>query len=149
MFKKRINLIGRATCLIGLSLVPSVSSIAHEGATGVVKDRMDRFKESKDIMKQLKTRLDDPAKASELANRLLDWAQVMPDYFPVDSNPPPSEALDRIWDEFAAFEQAARDYQEATQAFIDVASQNASGELPTAYRAIGQACKDCHNRYKD
>jgi len=137
----------RIACMGWIFITPA--AFAHEGATGVVKDRMDRFKESKDIMKQLKTRLDDPANASELANRLLDWAQVIPDYFPVDSNPPPSEALDRIWDEFAAFEQAARDYQEATQAFIDVASQNASGELPTAYRAIGQACKDCHNRYKD
>lgn len=141
----------KLSALIGICflIVSTHSAVAHEGATGVVKERMDRFKESKETMKALKGALDDPARVEVLGQDLLAWAQEMTDYFPPDSNPAPSEARDRIWEEFDAFKKLASEYAEATQAMIDTARAGETDQIPTAYRNVGQACKNCHKKYKE
>ena len=76
----------------------ALSAQAHTGATGVVKDRMDRFKESKQTLKDLKGALAnaDVERIESLSQPLIEWSQVLPSYFPAGSNESPSEARDAI-----------------------------------------------------
>jgi len=68
--------------IIAVSL--SAAALAHSGATGIVKERMDRFARSKDHLKAIKTyfRSGDFDAIVPQAEEIRDWAAEMPDYFP-------------------------------------------------------------------
>ena len=77
-------------------------ALAHEGATGVVKERMDLMKGQAKQMKLIgemakgKKKFD-AAKAAAAAHDLGATAKKIPDLFPEGSNKHPSEALDAVW----------------------------------------------------
>ena len=63
------------TCIL---LCLSTVSFAHEGAEGVVKERMDRFKENKEAMKAIKGNLaGDTAVIAQKASEIEAWAKEM------------------------------------------------------------------------
>jgi len=130
----------------------ALSAQAHTDATGVVKDRMDRFKESKQTLKDLKGALAnaDVERIESLSQPLIEWSQVLPSYFPAGSNESPSEARDAIWEDWkdfeaksAGFEQAARNLNQAAKERQPVAN------LQVLYSELGASCKACHKAYKD
>lgn len=129
----------------------STASFAHEGATGIVKERMDRFKASKESMKLIKAAYagGDFVTISSEAASLVDWASVMLDYFPEDSNNPPSEASWHIWHMWDDFEVKSVDYLNATQQLKAAADAGDADALKAAYGAVGQSCKACHDHYKE
>ncbi len=67
---------------------------AHDCATGVVKDRMDRIKASKESVKQLKKALKTKewSVIQQEAKDLQQWASEMSNFSPEGSNRKPSEA---------------------------------------------------------
>ena len=92
-------MMNRFVSIIRMTLVSAVllsiqGAQAHEGATGVVKDRMDRFKASKESVKQLKKSLKtrDWSVIQQEAKDLQNWASEMSNFFPEGSNGKPSEA---------------------------------------------------------
>ncbi len=75
----------------------SANAFAHEGAEGVIKERMDRFKENKEAMKAIKGNLTgDAAVIAQKASEIEAWANEMVNFFPEGSNQSPSEALPAI-----------------------------------------------------
>ena len=83
-------------------------AFAHEGATGVVKERMDLMKGQQKQMKLIgemakgKKKFD-AAKAAAAARDLGKSTKRIPDLFPEGSNGHPSEALDAVWKEWDRF----------------------------------------------
>ena len=74
---------------IVISVVLTVTAaLAHEGATGVVKTRMDGFKQSQQDFKALikAARDGDYEMAASLSQSLEQWGLSMPEYFPAGSN---------------------------------------------------------------
>ena len=62
-------------------------SLAHEGATGIIKSRMERFKENKEGMKTIKGNLaKDTAVIAQKASEIKAWANEMVEFFPEGSN---------------------------------------------------------------
>jgi len=136
------------TCvLLCLSTVP----FAHEGAEGVVKERMDRFKENKEAMKAIKGSLaSDTAVIAQKASEIEAWAKEMVNFFPEGSTQPPSEALPAIWKEFDRFTDLASANEKAAANLKNLAQSGAdTGALIGAFRSLGKTCKDCHNDYKE
>ncbi len=91
------------------------AALAHSGATGVMKERMDAMSEMGDAMKTLTPMMRgqtayDPAAVRAAAETMIAHAgSSMTELFPEGSNGKPSEALDTIWedwDEFAALAEA-------------------------------------------
>lgn len=81
---------------------------AHEGAEGMVKERMDRFKDNKAAMKAIKGNLSgDAAVIAQKASEIEAWASEMVNFFPEGSSQPPSEALPAIWEAFDHFTELA------------------------------------------
>ena len=94
-----------------------LAALAHSGATGVVKERMDAMVDLGDEMKRLTPMMRgqteyDPEIVRGAADTMIGHAgSAMTELFPEGSNGKPSEALDAIWedwDEFAALAEALR-----------------------------------------
>ena len=94
-----------------------LTALAHSGATGVVKERMDAMVDLGDEMKRLTPMMRgqteyDPEIVRGAADTMIGHAgSAMTELFPEGSNGKPSEALDAIWedwDEFAALAEALR-----------------------------------------
>jgi len=129
----------------------STLSLAHEGAEGVVKERMDRFKENKKAMKAIKGSLaSDTAVIAQKASEIEAWAKEMVNFFPEGSTQPPSEALPAIWKEFDRFTDLASANEKAAAKLKNLAQSGAdTSALNGAFRSLGKTCKDCHNDYKE
>jgi len=94
-----------------------LGALAHSGATGVVKERMDAMVELGDAMKRLAPMMRgltdyDPDVVRRAADTMIGHAGAqMTELFPEGSNQKPSEALDAIWqdwDTFAALAETLR-----------------------------------------
>ena len=69
--------------------------------------------------------------------------------FPEGSDYEESEALPEIWDEPEAFAEALAKIEQATTALSEVAREGDMREIGGAFRDVGQACKGCHDRFRE
>jgi len=129
----------------------SIGAMAHAGAEGVIKERMDRFKENKEAMKAIKGNLTgDAAVIAQKASEIEAWANEMVNFFPEGSNQSPSEALPAIWENFDDFTTKASANAKAAANLKTLAQSGAdAGALTNGFKALGKTCKDCHNDYKE
>ena len=147
------NMALRKTTLVtalALSCGFSVLAYAHSGATGIVKERMDFFTQSKDNLKAIKTHFQngDLDAIVPLATQIRDWAEKMPAYFPAGSDGKPSKASPQIWLDFSAFEHATNaNYQAANQLVIAGKAGDSEAAI-NAFKATAATCKSCHKSYR-
>ena len=138
---------------IGVFILISWSSIslAHDGATGIIKERMERFKENKEGMKMIKGNLaKDTTVIAHKASEIETWANEMADFFPEGSNQAPSEALSAIWTNFEDFKAKAVANAKAASDLKTLAQSGADeSALIKGFKVLGKTCKDCHNDYKE
>ena len=141
----------RLMAILSLCLCLSAAqAIAHKGATGIVKERMDKFSEARGQMKQMRSALSANALAdiAEITSHMRVWAADMPDAFPAGSDSAPSEALPAIWEDSEGFAKAIAAYDEALLALQQAALSNDQPLALKQFRALGQACSNCHNTYR-
>jgi cytochrome c556 len=146
--KKRLIII--ATVLTAVSAaIPGILS-AHDGATGIVKERMDNFKATQGHLKAIGglMRSGDYAEIINHAEQMKSWADQIPDFFPVGSDGAPSAAKPRIWEDFDGFKAAAQTHATATQGIIDAANAKDMTALTAAFRATADTCGGCHKVFK-
>lgn len=149
-------MISRPLSLTLLACVASATlALAHEGATGVVKERMDLMETQKDAMKVIgemakgKTPFD-AAAATKAANDIGSTAKKIPELFPEgtggDANN--SDALPAIWEKWDRFKANADDLATASDALITALGDSASEEWKPAFQKVGEACKSCHEDFR-
>ncbi|MEO9876354.1 MAG: cytochrome c [Anderseniella sp.] len=125
-------------------------ALAHSGATGIVKKRMEVMKDVGAVMKELGAMVkgDVGFDASTVARRAGDLrahAADMPTLFPEGSMHGPSEALPQIWEDFEGFSRIASDLESAA---ADLSAVTDPTALPAALGAAGKTCKACHSDYR-
>ena len=132
----------------GSSLIVTVD--AHDGATGIVKQRMDRFSESKQQLKQIQAALgtQDFKTIATAATSIRDWARDMPDYFPAGSGGAPSKASPRIWASFDGFRDAAKAHETAAAKLILAAQSRQQDVTINAFKQLAQTCSSCHKAFR-
>ena len=135
---------------LALSCGFSVLAYAHSGATGIVKERMDFFTQSKNNLKAIKThfRNGDLDAIVLLAKQIRDWAEKMPAYFPAGSDGKPSEASPQIWLDFSGFERAANANYQAANQLVTAAKADDSKAAINAFKTTAATCKSCHKSYR-
>lgn len=144
----------RALTIIGvltLFAAPAAGLFAHDGATGVVKQRMELMKDLGRSMKALSEiirgrRSVSPPELTKLARDIGDHGgEAMTRLFPQHSLKNPSEARAEIWRDWQTFEVlSARLVNEAQSlAVADTAQARAR-----AFRTIGKTCSSCHKRFR-
>jgi len=128
-------------------------ALAHEGATGVVKERMDLMDRQKDDMKIIgdmakgKTPFD-AAEAAEAASDIGLTAKKIPELFPEGSTGGKSEALPAIWEKWDRFTANADDLGSAADALVSVLGDSENQDWKAAFEKVGEACKSCHEDFR-
>jgi cytochrome c556 len=133
-------------------LLAGTLALAHEGVTGVIKERMDLMERQKDDMKIIgdmangKTPFD-AAKAAEAARDISLTSKKIPELFPEGSLHEKSEALPAIWENFDRFTANAEDLDEAADA-LAASLEAANPEWKAAFQKVTDACKACHQDFR-
>ena len=133
-----------------LQAVGLKSAHAHSGATGIVKDRMDRFKDSQNALKMIAAAI----KAQDFnaidapAQLIAHWGDEMARYFPDGSNPPPSEALDIIWQDMDQFKAMANANANAAKRLQQLAISRDEAKIKPAFNELVDSCKSCHQKFR-
>ena len=133
-----------------LAATLAVASLAHEGATGVVKERMDAMESMEKLAKAINDRIKagrDLAPVKQDAEAMQKLATGILPLFPPGSNAHPSAAKDAIWQNWPDFEARARALEAESGKLAATDSKNPKALL-TQYRAVFRICSDCHETYR-
>ena len=129
------------------------TALAHSGATGVVKDRMEAMKAMADALEVIVPmtrgeRAYDPGAYAAAARRIAAEAgRPLVDKFPEGSTQSPSEAAPAIWTDFARFSDLSMTLERRAAALAQAADNSA--EVPRgAFRDMAQTCSACHEDYR-
>ncbi len=146
----RVSMTYRGCLLTLASTLVTMVALAHSGATGVVKDRMQGMKAMSDATKALGAMkagaIPFSVETLRLAvDEIARHGVEAKDQFPEGSLVSPSEALPVIWMEKAAFDKVFDEMIAAADQVKTV--ENLEAAIPLITR-IGDQCKDCHSRYR-
>lgn len=148
--RRLLSSIGLVMALTLLAFAPL--AVAHEKATGVVKERMDLMDSQKDAMKVIgnmvkgKTPLDAP-KAAEAARDIETTAQKIHGLFPEGSTGHPSDAKPEIWTNWDEFTGDADKLHAAAKTLAD-ALEAGSPDWKGDFKTVIDACKRCHKSFR-
>lgn len=139
---------GTLLCVVLLSAITT----AHEGAEGVVKERMDAMSAIGQANKPLagiaRGRADfDLKTVQENARIIADNAGAsFVDLFPEGSLTGETEAKADIWENFDDFAKFAKELEENALALSQIESE---AEFAAAFKAVGNTCSGCHKKYRE
>ena len=91
----------------------------------------------------------DPSHISSHAQAIANLGAELSSIFPEGSDVEDSEALPIIWEEPEKFAEALAKAEEAMAALGAAASDNDLETIGLAFKNVGQACKGCHERYRE
>ncbi|HEY8565752.1 MAG TPA: cytochrome c [Beijerinckiaceae bacterium] len=131
-------------------LVSGGTASAHEGATGIVKERMDQMEALARAMKRIDQQLKgkrDPAKIATDAELIRAAAVAMPALYPPGSRDGHTEATAAVWEKWPAFVAAAQLLaQEAEK--LAAEARSAPEGAAAQFRAVARTCSACHKVFK-
>jgi cytochrome c556 len=123
---------------------------AHEGAQGVVKERMDAMesmaKAMKAIAQTIKSKRDLELIKQE-ARSIQDGAAKMPSLFPSGTGGHPSAAKPTIWSKWTDFEAKAQALATESAKLADDDTRDAKA-LTRQMARVSQTCSSCHDSYR-
>ena len=126
------------------------AGLAHEGATGVVKERMDAMVSMEKLTKAINDRIKanrDLAAVKPDAEALQKLAAGILPLFPAGSNAHPSAAKDAIWQNWPDFEAKERALEAESGKLATTDSKDPKALL-TQFRSVFRICSDCHETYR-
>ncbi|UZD92649.1 cytochrome c [Cognatishimia activa] len=119
----------------GLALAATLTAslaLAHGGATGIVKERMDGMvamqKAVKTVTPIMRGQVDYDAEAARAfaTSVVAHSGEAMTELFPEGSGGKPSEAKDQVWSDWEGFEKLAMDLEILGQALFEAADNGLS-----------------------
>ncbi len=131
--------------------VVATSAFAHEGATGIVKERMDAMTESGKAMKA--------AAESIRANRgfasIKDGALAISAtagriaaLFPPGSDQKPTDAKPEIWIHWDDFTTRTGELKDESAKLAVAVDTGDPGLIGAQFRVVGKVCAGCHDLYR-
>jgi len=141
----------RLFVVTALAVVGATATLAHEGATGVAKERMDLMQSMSKNMKEISRRINanrDLAAIGAAATRIHDTSQQIPSLFPADSGTGITDAKPEIWQHWDEFQDKVRKLGETSAA---LASLGSSGDVQTVaaqFKEVIHACTSCHGEFR-
>ncbi len=143
----RIAIRGFCALAIAAACLPSM---AHDHATGVVKERMDMMEVMAKRLKVIRERIDskrDLAAIKADAEAIASHAPHLAHLFPPGSMQKPTDARGRIWQNWNDFERKATALEVESKKLVNT-SANDLAALSTQARAVTEACGGCHEKYR-
>lgn len=135
-------------------LATGTIALAHKGATGVMKERMDMMSALGDYTKSLammvrgRTALDWQV-VEQAGSVAANAGEMLPHKFPADSFKAPSEAKQTIISEIENFTLLSNGLSVAGSALKSAASNQDEGAFMVAFQSYAATCKACHSLYRE
>ena len=145
------NMIVYISFLLISNIVSITPLLAHEGAKGIVKERMDKFKMSKKMMQTIHKSIqnEDFGKIEKSATTLYNWSKEMTKYFPEGSDGAPSEASADIWLDPEGFKKAVNNFELASLKLINSSKEKDFDKTVDSFRNLARTCKGCHQKFRN
>ena len=131
-----------------------LAAMAHSGATGIVKTRMEAMKSVASDMKLVgsmikgDTALDGPV-VMRAAQSIAEHARAIPDQFPEGSTEKPSEAMPVIWSQWDRFVALADDMATQADQLASVAGSSSDATaIKAAFGDLSRTCSACHEDFR-
>ena len=130
------------------------STYSHEGATGIIKERMDKFQESKNLMRTINKSLrnNDFNFITQSAEKLNKWANEIEKYFPRGSEASASNksaASSNIWAEPEDFKKDIQRFEISSARLIKISKNKNIDETVSSFREVAASCKGCHQKFRN
>ena len=141
----------RLRSAIGLVIFSSLISSPVVAQADVIAERKANFKANVAAMKAINAALGggDFDTVITQATTIADWARVMPDYFPENSDSGGTKARADIWMDFDGFKSRASANEQAALTLISTAKTGDVSATIGALKTLGGTCKSCHDNFKD
>ena len=139
--------------LLAIGAILATGSVgAHQGATGVVAERMAVMKDTAAQMKAL----DRALKAGILvtpdirdsAEKIQAQARSLSDLFPTGSGGGHSDARAEVWTQREAFENAMQVFAAESEKLVLAARSGDYAETRRRFRKVADQCLGCHGRFR-
>ena len=90
----------------------------------------------------------DAGKFATLAKQLASHKDEPWSFFGPDTNYPPTQATDRLWQEPEKYEVAKQAFLKATDQLSQAAESKDEKQVRAAYEALHDTCRSCHKAFK-
>ena len=129
-------------------------SYSQEGSTGIIKERMNKFQESKNLMRTINKSLSDNNfdVINQSAEKLNKWANEMHEFFPKGSEASStnkSQASDDIWSNTEGFKKAIKTFEKASAKLIKISKNKNIDDTASSFREVAASCKGCHQKFRN
>ena len=141
----------RLRSIIGLIIFYGIICGPTFAQADVIAERKANFKANAAAMKAISAALGggDFETVVTQATIIADWARVMPNYFPENSDNGDTKARANIWLDFDDFKNRASANEKAALTLISTAKTEDVVTTIGALKALGGTCKSCHDNFKD
>ena len=132
-------------------LASGSASLSHEGATGIVKERMDQMEKIGRAMKRINGRLKSKRGLPEIAQdaqEIRTSAETVPSLFPPGSRDVHTEATAAIWERWPEFVAASRVLVEESEKLAAAARSGQEAAISRQFRSVTRACSGCHDVFR-
>lgn len=148
-----IRYVFRALCVVSVAALLTATSSAHEGATGVVKERMDLMESLSASMKRIDAALKasgapDRTGIAQSARTVGEHAAAIDRLFPAGSDEQMSAASPDVWKNPEDFSRKSLALADAARALAEAAGTGDQTALRAGFRKIGGACSSCHKDFR-
>ena len=135
----------RRTAFAALLLFLGANAFAHEGATGLVKERMDSMSAIARSTKQIKQALQEPRDGAAIRRAAHSIAaqsgSAMVKLFPYGSDRHPTKAKPEVWSNKAAFSELAARLKDRADALTAQPSM-------ANFKQMTAVCGACHKAFR-
>jgi len=152
-----MRLLAQTIAIVAILLhFQGTDALAHGGATGVVKERMDLIGEMAKAMKSIAAMMKgkeayDTEKVAELARRIAGHAgEATTKLFPEGSLDKPTESLPVIWTAWDEFTALSGQLSDAAGALAEAAGDpSPGGPAAAAFTRVAKTCTACHKKFRE
>lgn len=151
----KINAIKKIVVMMMLlGLGSSLNVSAHDGATGVVKQRMEAMSDMGDAMKAMASMVKgkqafEPALFIQSGETIAKHSDMIPELFPAGSMEGKSEAVPAIWQQWDDFFSLGYRTKTDAEALVKMAQEGSElRPLTKQFVKLANDCKACHKDYR-
>ena len=144
----------RTTCIAAAFALATLTALrgvtAHEGATGLVKERMDAMEAMAKAMKTITQRVKanrDLGSIKGDARAIQELAGKITSLFPPGSTQHPSGAKPAIWQKWSDFDAKAGALAAESDKLAKTDARDAKS-VAAQVRVVSQVCSGCHELYR-
>ena len=138
-------------------LVVTSAAVAHEGASGIVAQRMEAMSEFGDVTQYIGDMFKgrhamDRDTIGDAARLYIKHGEMIPMQFPDTVHSRTSgntEALHTIWERRQAFEASAADFVDRSRELLAAYERGAEpDELQPLFYTVARGCRECHDDFR-